>query len=307
MAEAAAAALGCAVEHVLVASTGVIGRPLPIDKIRAGVPAAVAALGADGMAAANAIMTTDAFPKTAAAAIDLGDGRVVIGGIAKGAGMIHPNMATMIAVMTTDAAIEAPTLRQALRHVVDATFNCISVDGDTSTSDSVFLLASGASGTAMIQGGTPRFDAFVSGLTNVAQRLAKLIVKDGEGSTRLIELRVRGARNDAEARMIGNAISTSMLVKTMFFGSELNWGRVTAAAGRSGAEVDPNRMALSIGEVTVVGDGVGIPDVYAQAEALLKAEEIVMTLELGLGQGAFTGWTNDLGESYVRINSGYLT
>lgn len=307
MAEAAAAALGCAVEHVLVASTGVIGRPLPIDKIRAGVPAAVAALGADGMAAANAIMTTDAFPKTAAAAIDLGDGRVAIGGIAKGAGMIHPNMATMIAVMTTDAAIEAPTLRQALRHVVDATFNCISVDGDTSTSDSVFLLASGASGTAMIQGGTPRFDAFVSGLTNVAQRLAKLIVKDGEGSTRLIELRVRGARNDAEARMIGNAISTSMLVKTMFFGSELNWGRVTAAAGRSGAEVDPNRMALSIGEVTVVGDGVGIPDVYAQAEALLKAEEIVMTLELGLGQGAFTGWTNDLGESYVRINSGYLT
>jgi glutamate N-acetyltransferase/amino-acid N-acetyltransferase len=307
MAEAAAAALGCPVEQILVASTGVIGRPLPIDKIRAGMPAAVAALGADGMAAANAIMTTDAFPKTAAVTIEAGDGLVTIGGIAKGAGMIHPNMATMIAVMTTDAAIEPPALRQALRAAVGASFNCISVDGDTSTSDTVIALASAASGTAPIQPGTPRFDTFVAGLTDVAQRLAKLIVKDGEGATRLIEVRIRGARNDAEARMAANAVMTSMLVKTMFYGSELNWGRVTAAAGRSGAEVDTDRMQLWIGEVGVVRDGVGVPATYRQAEALLKAEEIVMTLDLGLGQGAFTGWTNDLGESYVKINSGYLT
>jgi glutamate N-acetyltransferase/amino-acid N-acetyltransferase len=307
MAEAAAAALGCPVEQILVASTGVIGRPLPIDKIRAGMPAAVAALGADGMAAANAIMTTDAFPKTAAVAIDMGDGLVTIGGIAKGAGMIHPNMATMIALMTTDAGLEPPALRQALRAAVGASFNCISVDGDTSTSDTVIALASGASGAAAIQPGTPRFDAFVAGLTDVAQRLAKLIVKDGEGTTRLIEVRIRGARSDAEARMVANAVMTSMLVKTMFYGSELNWGRVTAAAGRSGAEVDTDRMQLWIGEVAVVRDGVGVPAAYRQAEALLKAEEIVMTLDLGLGQGVFTGWTNDLGESYVKINSGYLT
>jgi glutamate N-acetyltransferase/amino-acid N-acetyltransferase len=307
MAQAVAAALGCAVDHVLVASTGVIGRPLPIDKIRAGIPAAVAALGIDGMTAANAIMTTDAFPKTAAVEVDLGDGRVTIGGMAKGAGMIHPNMATMIAVMTTDAAIDAPPLRHALRAAVNATFNCISVDGDTSTSDSVFMLASGASGTAPIDAGTPRFDAFMAGLTTVAQRLAKLIVKDGEGTTRLVEVRVRGARNDADARAVAHAIMTSMLVKTMFFGSELNWGRVTAAAGRSGAAVDVDQMRLAIGEVTVVQGGVGVADAYAQAEALLKADEIVMTLDLGLGSGAFTGWTSDLGESYVKINSGYLT
>jgi glutamate N-acetyltransferase/amino-acid N-acetyltransferase len=307
MAEAAGQALGIAGDLVLVASTGVIGRPLPMDKIRAGIPRAVAALGPDGMAAAHAILTTDAFPKTAAARVDLGDGPATIGGIAKGAGMIHPNMATMIAVMTTDAAIEPAPLREALRQVVDVTFNCISVDGDTSTSDSVFLLASAAAGAAPLQPDTERYQAFVQGLTDVAGRLARLIVKDGEGATRLIEVRIRGARTDADARRAAHAVMTSMLVKTMFYGSELNWGRIAAAVGRSGADVEPDRLAIAVGDMPVVRDGVGLPDAYAGAERLLKADQVSVTIDLGLGDGTFTGWTNDLGESYVKINSGYLT
>jgi glutamate N-acetyltransferase/amino-acid N-acetyltransferase len=307
MTAAVAAALGIGDDLVLGTSTGVIGRPLPIDKITAAVPALVAALGADGMAAARAILTTDAFTKTAAAEVDLGDGVVRIGGIAKGAGMIHPDMATMIAVLTTDAAAEAPVLRAALRTAVAATFNCISVDGDTSTSDSVFLFASGASGAAPLGGDDERFEAFVAGLTQVAGRLARLIVEDGEGTTRVIEVAVRGARTDADARLAGRTVMTSLLVKTMFHGAELNWGRITAAVGRSGADVDPARLAVAIGEVWVVRDGVGVPEVYAQAEPLLREKAVRLTIDLGLGSGAFTGWTNDLGETYVRINSGYLT
>lgn len=307
MAAAAAEALGIPADLVLVASTGVIGRPLPMDRISAGIPMAVATLSTDGMTAARAILTTDAFPKTAAVHVDLGDRRVTIGGIAKGAGMIHPHMATMIAVITTDAAIEPVILRGALRSAVDTTFNCISVDGDTSTSDSVFLLANGAAGVAPLPSGGDRYEAFVAGLTDVAGRLARLIVQDGEGTTRLIEFAVRGARTDADARLVGQALMTSLLVKTMFHGAELNWGRLSAAIGRSGADVDPDRVSIAIGGVLVVRDGVGIPDAYSSAEPLLKESQVSVTIDLGLGDGVFTGWTSDLGESYVKINSGYLT
>ncbi|MGQ0569880.1 MAG: bifunctional glutamate N-acetyltransferase/amino-acid acetyltransferase ArgJ [Armatimonadota bacterium] len=307
MAAAAAEALGIPADLVLVASTGVIGRPLPMDRISAGIPMAVATLSTDGMTAARAILTTDAFPKTAAVHVDLGDRRVTIGGIAKGAGMIHPHMATMIAVITTDAAIEPVILRGALRSAVDATFNCISVDGDTSTSDSVFLLANGAAGVAPLPSGGDQYEAFVAGLTEVAGRLARLIVQDGEGTTRLIQFAVRGARSDADARLVGQALMTSLLVKTMFHGAELNWGRLSAAIGRSGADVDPDRVSIAIGGVLVVRDGVGIPDAYSSAEPLLKESQVSVTIDLGLGDGVFTGWTSDLGESYVKINSGYLT
>ena len=307
MAAAAAAALGIPEELVLVASTGVIGRPLPIDTITTAMPRLVAALGPDGLAAARAIMTTDAFPKTAAAAVALGDGTVHIGGIAKGAGMIHPHMATMIAVLTTDAAVTAPLLRRGLQEAVDRTFNCISVDGDTSTSDSVFLLASGAAGTSPIDAVDDRYAAFVAGLTAVAGRLARLIVQDGEGTTRVVEIRVRGARSDADARRVGQTVMTSLLVKTAFHGAELNWGRLAAAAGRSGADVDPDRLAIAIGDVWVVEGGVGVPERYDAASPLLRAPEVTVTLDLGLGAGAFVGWTSDLGETYVKINSGYLT
>ena len=307
MCAAAAKALGIADDLVLVASTGVIGRPLPIEKITTAVPSLVAALGSDGMTAARAILTTDAFAKTAAAEVDLGDRTIRIGGIAKGAGMIHPNMATMIAVITTDAAVEPVVLRTAVRAAVGKTFNCISVDGDTSTSDSVFLLANGASGSATMTAEDDRYDTFVAALTHVAGRLARLIVEDGEGTTRLIEVTVRGARSDAEARLAGRTVMSSMLVKTMFYGAELNWGRITAAVGRSGADVDPDRLGVAIGDVWIVKNGIGVPALYAQAEPLLREKEVRVTIDLGLGDGTFTGWTNDLGETYVKINSGYLT
>ncbi|MBM3469871.1 MAG: bifunctional glutamate N-acetyltransferase/amino-acid acetyltransferase ArgJ [Armatimonadetes bacterium] len=307
MAAAAAAALSIPEDLVVVASTGVIGRPLPVERITAGIPALVAALGSDGMAAARAIMTTDAFPKTAAVQVDLGDGVVMIGGIAKGAGMIHPNMATMIAILTTDAPVEAPALRAALRNAVGRSFNCISVDGDTSTSDSVFLLANGASGVARVDEGGPRHEAFLDGLTEVAGRLARLIVKDGEGTTRVVEVVVRGATSDADARLAAGAVMTSPLVKTAFHGAELNWGRISAALGRSGAEVAPDRLAIAMGDVWVVRGGVGIPEAYPSAGVVVKAPEVRVTIDLGLGQGTFTGWTCDLSETYVKINSGYLS
>ncbi|MDR7486512.1 MAG: bifunctional glutamate N-acetyltransferase/amino-acid acetyltransferase ArgJ [Armatimonadota bacterium] len=307
MADAAAAALGIAPDLVLVASTGVIGRPLPIEKITAAMPALISALGPDGLAAARAIMTTDAFPKTAAAQVHLGDGPISIGGIAKGAGMIHPNMATMIAVLTTDAAVDPALLRAALRSAVDQTFNCISVDGDTSTSDSVFLLANGAAGISPIAREDDRYAAFLAGLIEVAGRLARRIVEDGEGTTRVIQVTVRGARSDADARRAGQTVMTSLLVKTAFHGAELNWGRLAAAVGRSGAEVDPDRLAIAIGDVVIVRDGVGIAEAYPIAEPLVREALVRVVIDLGLGDGEFTGWTSDLGETYVRINSGYLT
>lgn len=307
MTAAAACALGLPEELVVVASTGVIGRPLPVDRITASMPALVAALGSDGMAAARAIMTTDAFPKTAAAEVHLGDGMVTIGGIAKGAGMIHPNMATMIAVMTTDAPIEAVALRSALRTAVGRSFNTISVDGDTSTSDSVFLLANGAAGVAPLDEGSARYEAFLAGLTDVAGRLARLIVKDGEGATRVVEVAVQGAASDDEARLAAGAVMTSPLVKTAFHGGELNWGRICAALGRSGARIAPDRVAIAIGGVWVVRGGVGVPEAYPAAESGVKSSEVRVTIDLGLGEGAFVGWTCDLSETYVKINSGYLS
>lgn len=307
MTAAAASALGVAPDLVLVASTGVIGRPLPVERITAAIPDLVASLGSDGMTAARAIMTTDAWPKTAAVHVDLGDGVTTIGAIAKGCGMIHPDMATMIAVVTTDAAVEPAVLRQVLREAVDQTFNRISVDGDTSTSDSVFLLASGASGLAPLAGPGERYDAFTAGLTDVCGRLARMIVRDGEGAERVIEIVVRDARSAADARMVGKTVMTSLLVKTAFHGKELNWGRIVAAAGRSGAEVDPSRLSIAIGDVEVVRGGVAIAEAYPHAQPLLSEPEVRVTIGLGLGSGGFTGWTCDLGESYVKINSGYLS
>jgi glutamate N-acetyltransferase / amino-acid N-acetyltransferase len=305
---AAAAARAMAVDEglVLATSTGVIGRPLPIDLITAAVPRLVAALGEDGMPAAHAILTTDAFPKTAAARVDLGDGEITVGAIAKGAGMVHPDMATMIAILTTDAAAEPGVLRRALRDAVDVTFNCISVDGDTSTSDSVFLLANGAAGLEPVAARSARYEALTAGLRDVAGRLARMIVRDGEGAEHVIEVAVRGARSHAEARLVGRTVMTSVLVKTAFNGAQLNWGRIAAAAGRSGAELDPARLAILIGDIEVARGCEGVPDAE-RAEPLLEEAEVKLTIDLGLGLGAFTGWMSDLGEKYVAFNAGALT
>jgi glutamate N-acetyltransferase/amino-acid N-acetyltransferase len=307
VAAAAASALGIEEELVLATSTGVIGWPLPVDKIVSSLPSLVSRLGPGSLPAARAIMTTDAFPKTAATEVSLGRERITIGAIAKGAGMIHPNMATMIAVLATDAAVEPSLLARALRTAVDSTFNCISVDGDTSTSDSVFCLANGASGLAPVDRPGKRYNAFVAGLTDVAGRLARMIVRDGEGAERVIEVVVRGARSAADARLAGEAVMTSVLVKTAFHGAELNWGRISAAVGRSGAELDPDRLSIAIGEVEVVRGGVGVPEAYLAASPLLEQPDVRVTISLGVGRGSFTGWTNDLGVNYVKLNSGYLT
>jgi glutamate N-acetyltransferase/amino-acid N-acetyltransferase len=307
MSLAAASALGISEDLVLATSTGVIGWPLPIDRIVAATPTLVSRLGPGSMPAARAIMTTDAFPKAATLAVAIGKGQAMIAGIAKGAGMIHPDMATMIAVLTTDAAIQPEMLKQALKAAVDETFNCISVDGDTSTSDSVFVLANGASELASIDRPGKRYDAFVAGLTDVAGDLARMIVQDGEGAERLVEVGVRGALSDSDARLAGRTVMTSVLVKTAFHGAELNWGRISAAVGRSGAVVEPDRLSISIGDVEVVRRGVGVPDAYARARPLLEQPEVCVTIELGLGRGTFTGWTSDLGVNYVKLNSGYLT
>jgi glutamate N-acetyltransferase / amino-acid N-acetyltransferase len=307
MAAETAAALGIEEELVLATSTGVIGRRLPVERITAALPSLVGGLGPDAIPAAEAIMTTDAFTKTAAARVRLSDGAVAVGGIAKGAGMVHPDMATMIAVLTTDATAAPDVLRAALREVVDATFNCISVDGDTSTSDSVLLLANGASGTAPIPASGADYEAFVAGLREVAGALARMIVRDGEGSEHVIEVAVRGARTVEDARAAARTVMTSVLVKTAFHGAQLNWGRIAAAVGRSGAAVDPDRLSIFISDIEVVRGNEGVPGAFERAEPLLAETDVFVTIDLGLGDGSFTGWTSDLGEKYVGFNAGYLT
>lgn len=307
MAQLAAAALGVAEEFVLVASTGVIGIPLPMDAIRGGIPRLPTALSGNGTDAAEAILTTDAFPKTAAVQMQLTGKTVTIGGMAKGAGMIHPNMATTLGFITTDASVPAPVLRRALRQAVDKSFNCISVDGDTSTNDTVFLLANGAAGTAPLLEDHEEFPLFASALTSVMADLARMVVRDGEGASKLVTVTTRGARTLTDARRAAQAIMTSPLVKTALFGAEPNWGRVLAAVGRSGASLVPDAVDISIGGVQVVEGGTGIPHALAGAAEKMKQPEFEIVVDMHMGQAAFTGWTCDLNEGYVKINAGYMT
>ncbi len=306
MAERVAGALGLPAAAVLVASTGVIGRHLPMDQIRAGIPAAVAALDPSGGAAHEAILTTDAFAKAGAVRLDLAGSTVTIGGMAKGAGMIHPNMATMLAFLTTDAALPVAALDQALRQAVAVSFNSITVDGDTSTNDSVFLLANGAAGGAPVTGGEG-LAHFTAALTALCQDLARKIVRDGEGATRLVTVTVTGAASDADARRAAETVATSLLVKTMLWGGEPNWGRVLGALGRAGIPLAPETVDLRFGAVTVVRGGLGVPGVAAAAAEALRGAEVTLGIALGDGPGRATMWTCDLNEGYVRINGNYLT
>ncbi len=308
MVDLAAAALGVARDLVLVASTGVIGIPLPMARLRRGIPTLAAALGPYGEQAAEAILTTDAFPKTGTVEIEVDGRAVVLGGMAKGAGMIHPRMATTLALVTTDAAVDPPLLAMALRDAVDRSFNRISVDGDTSTNDTIFLLATGASGAPLLRWpGDQGFADFQEALAVLTQHLARQIVRDGEGATKVIEVSVTGAASDEDARRVGEAITTSPLVKTAAYGGEPNWGRILAAAGRAGAEIDPVRVAVSIGNVRVVDGGTGYGDRMDAAAEAMRAAEFAIDVDLGLGRGSWRGWTCDLTEGYVRLNSGYMT
>ena len=295
--------------EVLVASTGVIGRPLPMDVIRDGIREAMdrQTQGPD-RDAAESIMTTDTVPKSCAVRWDLGGHSVTIGGIAKGAGMICPNMATMIGVVTTDAAIAPGALQAALRRAVGKSFNCITVDGDMSTNDTVFILANGAAGNPMItQPSGDDYDLFAEGLEHVCTDLAKKIARDGEGATKLVEIRVQGAKSDEEARTIGMSVANSVLVKTAIYGHDPNWGRILCAVGYADAESDPLAIDLFLCGHQLTRNGRGLPlDEPAMREALSVAE-IPIAIDLKLGDGSATVWTCDMSHEYVTVNAEYTT
>jgi glutamate N-acetyltransferase/amino-acid N-acetyltransferase len=305
MASLVAERLGCDPMQVVVASTGVIGVPMPMNAIEAGVPLAFARLSdGDDRTTADAILTTDTFPKRASLEVQTPNGAVRIGAIAKGAGMIAPNMATMLAFITTDAALDAPTLQACLTDVVNRTFNCITVDGDTSTNDMVIVLANGASGVRIDDG---TLDAFRDGLYQVCEYLAKRIIRDGEGATKIFEVRVEGAASEADARQVGRTIAESLLVKTAIHGGDPNWGRIVAAVGRSGVPIEPERMRLVMQGVPVFERGQPLPFDEAALARQLQAEEIYIVLSLGQGNAHATYWSSDLTAEYVKINSAYRT
>lgn len=316
MAREAGRALGIAPEDVIVASTGVIGELLPMDRVRRGIAAAAASLSPEGgPAAALAIMTTDTRPKLAACRVSLagGDGGwVTIGGIAKGSGMIHPNMATMLAFLATDATVPAPLLRDALRRAVDATFNMISVDGDTSPNDMVAVLASGTADHPPLTPGTPAWECFQEALEAVCQDLALQIVRDGEGARRMFCVEVTGARDDQDARRAARAVTASPLVKTAVYGRDPNWGRVLVAAGKSGAAMVPDAASLWLraGEqrLPLLVRGRPVPLDEALASELLGEDGVCFALDLGTGgPGRARAWGCDLTEQYVHINAAYRT
>ena len=302
---------GCAPEQVLVASTGVIGVNLPMDKLKSGIPQAFAALNASqGPAAAQAIMTTDPFPKEACTTLTIGGKTVTIGGMAKGSGMIGPDMApgaphaTMLAFVTTDAKVAQPLLARALVDVVDQTFNAITVDGDTSTNDTVMLLANGASGATIGEG---EYASFVTALRAVCLELALGIVRGGEGATKLVTVNVSGAASTAEARQTAKAIATSLLVKTAIHGGDPNWGRLLAVAGRAGVAFDERRARVTIGSIVLFENGRPYDDRAPQAADYLKATDVSVGVDLGVGSAASTVWTCDLSAEYVKINADYRT
>jgi glutamate N-acetyltransferase/amino-acid N-acetyltransferase len=306
MAAVTAAAVGCAPEHVLVASTGVIGVQLDSAKVTHGIEAASAALSRDGAdAASRAIMTTDPFPKSCAAQISCEGGDYRVGGMAKGSGMIEPRMATMLAFLTTDAQVEPDVLAGALRRVTDETFNAITVDGECSTNDCVFLLASGRSGVRVTRDDDA---AFVEGLRAVAGHLAREIVRGGEGATKLVTVRVTGARSEPDAWLAARTIANSPLVKTAIHGGDPNWGRLVAAAGRSGAAFVLERASVAIGAVPLFVTGTPHDERAGQAAEALNAPAVTVTVDLGTG-GAHdaTMWTCDFSAEYVRINAEYRT
>jgi len=308
MAKETASLLGCPAEQVLVASTGVIGVNLPMDKIKSGIPQAFSALSsARGGQAAEAIMTTDPFPKEAAATITIGGRTVTIGGMAKGSGMIGPDLvpsATMLAFVTTDAELAPPMLRRALAEVVDDTFNAITVDGDTSTNDAVVLMANGASGAAI---GDAEYPQFVKALYSVCLDLALGIVRGGEGATKLVAVTVSGGASSADARTAAKAIANSLLVKTAIHGGDPNWGRLLAVAGRAGVAFDPNRAKVTIGPTVLFADGRPYDDRAPEAAAYLKNTDVAVGVDLGAGTAVSTVWTCDLSAEYVSINADYRT
>ncbi|MCL6590044.1 MAG: bifunctional glutamate N-acetyltransferase/amino-acid acetyltransferase ArgJ [Firmicutes bacterium] len=306
MSEALAERLNIKPEAVLVASTGVIGVELPVDRIQAALSGKNLFISPNGEAqAARAIMTTDTFPKVAAVEFELDGVPVRIGGIAKGSGMIHPNMATMLGFITTDLAIQPKILQKALAHAGERSFNRITVDGDTSTNDCLLTLANGKAGNKPITKTNEAYQTFLKALTYVCLELAKLIARDGEGATKFVEIKVTGAKTEGEAVKIGKAVATSNLVKTAIFGGDANWGRILAAAGYSGVKFNPDLVNIYIGDLLVCRGGAGLVFDEAKAKEILKQKELLIRIEMGSGKEEASIWTCDLSYDYVKINGSY--
>ena len=299
--------LSCAPDEVFVSSTGVIGVPLPLDKARAGVDAALIGEPCGWEAAAETIGTTDTFAKGASATAMIGDRKVTLSGIIKGSGMIAPDMATMLGYIFTDAAIEPTLLQQMLNAANAHSYSCITVDGDTSTSDTVLLFATGKAGNAPLSSmDDAGADAFQAALTDVCTQLAHLVVRDGEGAQKFIEIEVTGAVSDESARRIGLSIANSPLVKTAIAGEDANWGRVVMAVGKAGEPADRDRLAIRFSDKWVAQQGLAV-DSYDEAPIAehLKGTDIRVGVDLGLGDGRATVWTCDLTHGYISINADY--
>lgn len=306
MAGAVAAAIECDARDVLVASTGVIGVPLPMDLVANGIAEAAERLDVvTGDAVAEAIMTTDTFPKQLAVRFEV-DGRAyAVGGVAKGSGMIRPDMATMLAFLTTDAPLDAAACDAALRSAVARTFNRVTVDSDTSTNDMCSLMASGAAGGPVITPDDARFEPVAAAVEHVCGELARMIARDGEGATKLVTVTVAGARDEADAERAAFAIAESPLVKTAIFGGDANWGRVAMAIGKSGAELDPARVRIVFAGVLTCDRGTAVPFSEEEAARSLAEPEVEIVVDLGVGTASATVWTCDLTYEYVRINGEY--
>jgi glutamate N-acetyltransferase/amino-acid N-acetyltransferase len=308
MAALTAQNLGLLPEEVLVASTGVIGKQLPMKQIRDGIESIVLS-SEGGHTLAKAIITTDTSPKEIAVQVNLGRGEseLTIGGIAKGAGMIHPDMATLLCFLATDAAVSPAFLKKALQRAVDASFNMITVDGDTSPNDSAIILANGLAGNKVLKSGSPRAEVFEAALTEVCLFLAKSIARDGEGATKLIQVTVEGALTLTQARSGARIVAGSSLVKSAVHGSDPNWGRIIAALGRSGVDMEETKVDLYLDSLCLMKEGRPLPFAQAQAKSILDRAGVPIRICLNLGDASATAWGCDLSEEYVTINSEYTT
>ena len=303
----AAEALGIEAGEVAVASTGVIGVHLPMDSISSGIRAASVGLGVGGEGFAESLLTTDTRVKETVARVEIGGRAVRVGGTAKGSGMIHPNMGTMLAFLTTDAAVEKSCLQETLSRVTDRTFNRVTVDGDTSPSDMALFMANGAAGNEPLSFDSPDYPIFAEAVESVAQKLAREIARDGEGATRLVEVAVEGAASEESATALAKSVAGSSLVKAAIFGEDANWGRVLTAMGYSGEVFDPEGVELWFGPIKVFSGGEPVPHEEAEANATLAGDEVKITVRLGEGNASATAWGCDLSYEYVRINGSYRT
>ena len=304
----AADALGCSAQDVIVGSTGIIGQLLPMDKVEQGIHAAVKNLSVDGSVdAGNAIITTDTYSKAGATSVMIGGKEVRFGIIAKGSGMIRPDMATVLCFITTDADIDGMLLQEALSEVIEHSLNMISIDGDMSTNDMAIVLANGAAGNPKITEKNADYEAFKETLLALCQGISEKIAADGEGATKFITVHVKGAKSFADAKTVGMSVANSPLVKTAFFGEDPNWGRVICAVGYAGVPMDPNRTTVQFGGIPVYADGVGVSYDEDALRAVMTAHDIVVEVDLKDGDSEAKVWTCDFSYEYVKINGEYHT